>query len=372
VIPARAPLRISRCFAACARRASKGQPYSLRLRRKRRAESDRAIARRDSIADHDRVGASAGGQPHVGRELMAVPPRHFRQRYLAPGARVRLIAPAGPFHCADFERGVELLRCRYEVDYEPEIVSRQGYLAGSDQRRLTELQSALDDPRCDGIVAARGGYGVTRLLDRLDPGALAARAPLLVGFSDITALHAVWARAQLGSVHGAMVAALGRDNEMMFARWQDAVEGRFPARYDGLECLQPGAAEGVLLGGNLAVLCALLGTPHFPSLDQAVLFLEDIGERPYRVDRMLTSLHSAGALAGVRAVVLGAFVESDPGPDGVPVEQVLRERLGELGIPVAAGLPCGHLEDNAELPLGRWVQLDAQRGTLYLDGWRGA
>ena len=303
---------------------------------------------------------------------MSVLSREFKQRYLAPGACIQLVAPAGPFHSADFERGVAMLQRYYEVQYEPEIVARQGYLAGSDARRLQELQSALDNPHADAIVAARGGYGVTRLLDRLDVSELRRRVPLLVGFSDVTALHALWAQAEVASVHGGMVAALGRGSEERFERWRDAVEGRYPVRYDGLECLQPGAAEGLLLGGNLAVLSALLGTPHFPPLDQAVLFLEDIGERPYRVDRMLTHWRSAGAFRGVRAIVLGAFVQGDPGPDGVPVENVLRERLSDLGIPVAAGLPCGHLEDNAELPFGRWVQLDATGGTLYLDGWRGA
>lgn len=291
-------------------------------------------------------------------------PSDFHDQPLTPGARVRLIAPSGPFAHADFERGVERLRRRYDVQYDPGILERSGYLAGSDERRLRELQSAIDDPECAGIIAARGGYGATRILGRLDLAGLRARPKLLVGFSDITALHALWARERVGSVHAGMVAALGRAEDAQCERYLQALAGHFPERWSGLNALSPGRAEGVLLGGNLAVLSALLGTPFFPPLDGAVLFLEDIGERPYRVDRMLTSWQQAGAFERVRAIVLGAFVQADPGPDGVTVEDVLAERLGSLGIPVAAGLPAGHVDDNIELPFGARVALDTSTGEL--------
>jgi muramoyltetrapeptide carboxypeptidase len=150
----------------------------------------------------------------------------------------------------------------------------------------------------------------------------------------------------------------------LFERFHDALEGRFPAQWAGLQPWVPGRSEGVLLGGNLTVLSALLGTPYFPPLTEAVLFLEDIGERPYRVDRMLTSLRNAGVLAAVRGIALGAFVDGAPGADSVSVEAVLLERLADLGIPIVAGVPAGHLEDNAELPFGRRVALDAAAGTM--------
>jgi muramoyltetrapeptide carboxypeptidase len=297
---------------------------------------------------------------------MPAAPRQLTQRYLGAGARLALIAPAGPFDVNDFERGVTRLRQHYDVEHDPAIFARQGYLAGSDERRAQELRAALLQRRVDGIVAARGGYGVTRILDRLDIAAVRGAAPLLVGFSDITALHALWAKAAVGSVHGSMVASLGRTSDALFERWRAAVEGRFPERLANLRTLHEGSCEGVLLGGNLAVLTALIGTRHFPPLAEAVLFLEDIGERPYRVDRMLTTWRQAGAFAGVRGIVLGAFVQADPGSDGVTVESVLHERLADLGIPVAAGLPAGHLDDNAELPLGRRVTLDGSAGCLFL------
>jgi muramoyltetrapeptide carboxypeptidase len=297
---------------------------------------------------------------------MPAAPRQFAQRYLAAGARVALVAPAGPFDVADFELGVARLSKHYDVHYDPGIFERQGYLAGSDARRSQELQAALNQPRIDGIIAARGGYGVTRILDRIDVAAVRGTAPLLVGFSDITALHALWAKAAVGSVHGSMVAGLGRSSEPLFERWRAAVEGRFPERLEKLQTVCEGACEGVLLGGNLTVLTALIGTRHFPPLAEAVLFFEDVGERPYRVDRMLTTWRQAGAFAGVRGIVLGAFVQGEAGADGVDLQSVLRERLADLGIPVAMGLAAGHVDDNAELPLGRRVSLDASAGCLVL------
>ena len=164
---------------------------------------------------------------------------------------------------------------------------------------------------------------------------------------------------------------LARD-ERLFTRFCAALEGDFPAAFEGLETITPGVAEGVLLGGNLAVLTALLGTPGFPPLTDAVLFLEDTGERPYRVDRMLTTWRNAGAFSGVRGVVLGAFTQADTGPDGMSVEQVLCERLGDLGVPVLRGLPAGHVDDNSELPFGARVCLDASAGRLQLQLGRNA
>ena len=292
----------------------------------------------------------------------------YTQRYLAPGARIAVIAPSSPFAAEDFAHGLERLRTRYVVQHDPDIFEQNGYLAGDDERRLRELEAALDDPQVAAIMAARGGYGATRILPHLDVARVRRHAPMLIGFSDVTALHALWAHARVGSVHGSMVAALGRCSDAQFERFASAIEGHFPESISGLTTIHGGVAEGVLLGGNLAVLHALLGTAQFPPLAGAVLFLEDIGERPYRVDRMLTSLRNSGALAAVRGIALGAFVQGEPGPDGTRLEHVLAERLGDLGIPVVAGLPCGHIDDNHELPFGHSVRLDATRGQLHLSG----
>jgi muramoyltetrapeptide carboxypeptidase len=282
--------------------------------------------------------------------------------------RIQVIAPASPFPIDEFERGVARLRQRYDVLYDPGIVERAGYLAGSDARRVSELLRAIEDDRVHAIVAARGGYGATRLLPSLSVASVAAHPKLLIGFSDITALHALWARAGLGSIHGSMVAALGRCDEPNFQRWLRAVEGEPLPMVSGLQTIATGTknepACGRLFGGNLSLLSALCGTPYAAPLADCVLFLEDHAERPYRVDRMLTQLQQAGCLERVRAIVLGSFTDCQPGRDEITVEQVLTEHLGGLGIPILSGLPAGHLDDNLELPLGASVEVDARRGTL--------
>ena len=291
----------------------------------------------------------------------------YRMQSLRPGGRIRLIAPAGSFPLDDFERGVNALRARYQVSFDPGIFERSGYFAGSDERRANELAAAIADDTTDAIVAVRGGFGAARLLP-LDLQRLSARPKLLVGFSDVSALHAVWARNGLASIHGSMIAALGRCDAPRIARWQRAVEGELPAALQGLYTIAPGRARGPLLGGNLAVLTSLIGTPYLPDFGGCVLFLEDISERPYRVDRMLTTWAQAGVLQRPAAIALGAFTDCGPGPDGVQVEHVLAERLAVLGIPVVAGVPAGHVDDNLELPLGAQVELDADAGTLVFEG----
>ena len=277
-----------------------------------------------------------------------------------------MVAPSSPFDPAAFEAGVEKLRTRYQVKFDEEIRDRRGYLAGEDTRRLAELRGAMEDPDVTAIVAARGGYGATRLLETLTVAEVATRPKLLVGFSDVTALHAAWGRAGLRSLHGPMVAALGRDREDGLDRFVAAAEGDPPPPLRATAALVGGTAEGPLLGGNLAVLASLLGTPWEPRVHGAVLLLEDVGERPYRIDRMLTSLRLAGWFERVVAVVLGGFTDCEPGPDGTTVEQVLAERLGDLPVPVLTGLPSGHAGHNVPLPLGAPAKVDGGTGTLTI------
>lgn len=285
-------------------------------------------------------------------------------RVVAPGSRLAVVAPCGPFDEAAFGRGVDALRSHYEVTFDPTIFTRKGYLAGDDDRRIGELVDALDDERVDAIVCARGGYGATRILDALDVARVRRARKLLVGFSDVTALHALWSRAGVPSIHGPMVAALGNATDSLRARFIDALEGRHIRTIEGLDPIVEGQADGILIGGNLAVLAALAGTPFAPPLEGSVLFLEDIGERPYRVDRMLTTLHQAGWFERVRGVILGAFTDCDSTSDATRVDEVLIERLGRLRIPVMRGVPSGHLDDNLELHFGRRIAIASASGTL--------
>ncbi|NOY94094.1 MAG: LD-carboxypeptidase [Deltaproteobacteria bacterium] len=291
-------------------------------------------------------------------------PRSPHTRSVAAGSTLALVAPSGVFSRAAFEAGAARLGQRYRVKFDEGIFARDGFFAGSDPRRVAELRAALADDEVDAILCARGGHGATRLLPSISADEVRAAGKRIVGFSDITALHALWARAGVASLHGPMVASLAKLDDTHFARFVAALEGRPPEPTSDLVRLASGQARGPLLGGNLAVLTALLGSAFMPPLTGAVLFLEDIGERPYRVDRMLTSLRHAGVFERVHGVVLGAFTEAAPGKDGVRIEDVLQDRLGDLGVPVATGLSAGHIDDNLELPLGQEVALDADAGTL--------
>jgi muramoyltetrapeptide carboxypeptidase len=284
---------------------------------------------------------------------------------LRPGDSLRIIAPAGPFDGGALARGAARLRARYDVRVGEGIDQRRGYLAGDDTRRLDELFRALEEPDIKALVCARGGYGTMRLLDRLPHGTIRRAGKLLVGFSDVTALHATWALSGLRSLHAPMAASLADASDAAFERWVAALEGALPSPFP-VEPLVPGTAEGPLLGGNLAILAALVGTPYFPPVDGAILFLEDVGERPYRIDRMLTQLRLAGAFARVAGVAVGRFTGCEPGADGTTVDDVLREHLGRLAVPVVLGVPTGHVADNAPLPLGGRARIDAARGELEL------
>lgn len=269
----------------------------------------------------------------------------------------------------DFERGVERLRARYDVRFASSIGARHGFLAGDDARRRDELTRAIDDPELDAILVTRGGYGAMRILDGIDPARVAAHPKLFVGFSDLTAIHALWARARVCSIHGSMVGGLGRLAPSSVERWIAIVEGAPPPAIEGLEAVAGGIAEGRLLGGNLALLAAMVGTALFPPLDGAILFLEDVGEPPYRIDRMLTQLILSRALDGVVGVAVGAFTRCNAGPDGTSGEDVVRERLRTLGVPVVTGIDSGHVDDPVELPFGATTRIDGDRGAVtFLHG----
>ncbi len=289
---------------------------------------------------------------------------------LHAGDPVRLVAPSGPVPREDLEAGARLLGERYRVRYDPATLFRaEGFLAGPDAARLAELEAALRDTEARAIFIARGGYGLLRLLPFLDPSWLRDHPRPIVGFSDATALLAWAARAQVAAVHGPVVTQMARlaagDREALFG----VLERPGPALLlSGLDAAVPGRVQGPLLGGNLEVFSRLLGTPFLPDLAGAILFFEDVGERPYRVDRLLTHLDLAGVFGAAAAVVVGDFSgcrEPEGSPlSSPPTDEVLRERLGRLAIPVAFGAPIGHGERNAAVPYGSLVELDTRSGTL--------
>jgi len=277
------------------------------------------------------------------------------------------VAPAGPLNPATFETNRRALeRLGFETVARDDILDRDGYLAGSDERRARELMEFVRDPDVDAIVCARGGYGCHRIIDRLDAKAVRDAAKPLVGYSDITTLL-LWQRKQAGllGIHGPMLERKdGLDAESGSALVR-ALQGTGPLpRYAG-RTLVPGWAEGRLVGGSLSVCVASLGTPWELDTRGAILMLEDVTELPYRVDRMLQQLRAARKLEQVVGVALGAFTdcEDERYPEWT-MERLFGEVFGGLGVPVVTGLPFGHGGPNRPWPFGGRAALDGARGEL--------
>jgi len=283
---------------------------------------------------------------------------------LRPGDLIAVVAPASPFDREELMRGLAWLRTRYRLRLSASILSRHGYLAGTDERRATELTRAMTDPDVGAIFCARGGYGAMRLLDALPWDAFAARPKWLVGFSDITALHVVANGRGIPTVHGPNVTGLGRSiSPYERMALLDTIEGRASgASWRGLSIVHAGpapasATEGVLYGGNLALVEAMASSARLAVPEGAVLVLEDVTERPYRIDRMLTALRLGGHLARASAIVFGGFTQCEPGADGVTYDTVIAERTADLGVPVLAGAPFGHGRPNDAFMLGARVRV---------------
>lgn len=318
-------------------------------------------------------GLLAGGTLGTAPAAASVPAHVLRPAMLRPGDKVRLVSPAGPPNATLVARGVEILRgWGLEVEYAPHALDRFGYLAAPDADRLADLNAALSDPSVRGVICTRGGYGVQRIVDGVDRQAVRLDPKPLVGFSDITGLQlTLWQHTGLATVHGPMAA------------WNDARTGpaseaslrsalmttdqmvlhRDPTQPGG-DVEVPGRATGTLLGGNVSLLAAAVGTGDLPSLLGAILFLEDVGESPYRLDRMLTQLRRGGVLDGIAGIALGQWVDCVGSPGTWTVSEMLRDRLGDLGVPILGGLPVGHGAGQLTIPLGVPATIDTAAGTL--------
>lgn len=278
---------------------------------------------------------------------MIVPPP------IAPGRTIAVVAPSSPFEHALAWRGLAVLRARYELRFRRDMFSRQGYLAGSDARRFDELAEALVAPDVVAIVAARGGVGAGRFAHRLPWDALVRHPKWIVGFSDITALHVEASRVGVASLHASHVTMLGRGDAHHRARFVASLEAPLARRtFDDLGTVVPGEARGLAWGGNLTLLhaCAVAGRLLMP--EGAIVFLEDVTERPYRLERMLTSLVVGGHLARAGAIVLGEFFGCGPGPDGVVAHDAIVRGLEGLACPIVSGFPFGHGDRNEAIALG--------------------
>lgn len=302
-------------------------------------------------------------------DLLAVPPA------LQPGDAISIVAPASSPQREVFDAAMaNLAAAGYRPKTYRDVCKPHGYLAGTDAERADELNRAFADPETTMVLAARGGYGCGRILDRVDFELLTQRPKIVCGYSDLTALHAaIQRRCGLISFHGPnLVDGLGDDSAETESERGAALLLFNGGSVSGSDLIPPmrhalagGNAEGRLVGGNAAVLLSVLGTPFEPDFDGAILLLEDVGEAPYRIDRLLTQLRLGGALDRLAGVMLGYFTGTGVS-DGPTVEAIASEFFIPLGIPALAGVPVGHEHPNLPLPLGARVRLDADARTLSL------
>lgn len=290
---------------------------------------------------------------------------------LRPGATLGVIAPAGPPKPGTLEQVPALLAAQgYRAKIFPGCAGpvELGFLAASDEQRLADLHAAFADPEVDAVLCLRGGYGCARLLDRIDAELLLRHPKLLIGYSDISSLHGLRDRLGLVGLHAPMPASdllhpdAAADAEALFGLLQ---RGLKPGDVIAPTCAphplsQGKTASGRLIGGNLAVFTALLGTPWAPKAMGSILFFEDIAEEPYRVDRLLAQLRLAGVLDAASGFLIGSFSEAES-PD-----VVLADYLRPLAKPVLAGWPSGHGRPNQTLPLGLRVNMDVAQRRLTL------
>ncbi len=297
----------------------------------------------------------------------------MRRPSIRADARVALVAPAGPLNGEkDLERAKANVR---SLGWVPvvgaNVLARHGYLAGADGVRLADLNDALVDDAIDAVWCIRGGYGVMRILETIDYAALRRRPKPVIGYSDITALHAAVAtRCDAVTFHG----PTARAELSIFSResLQRALAGGDPAGPAAdARVLARGRVRGRLVGGNLAILCALAGTAYAPDYRGAIVVMEDVNEAVYRIDRMLTQLRLTGALAACAGIVFGQFTDIPvDAPEEVLGVRTLDDVLGEvasaLGVPCIAGAPIGHVADQWTLPFGAQAELDADARTLRI------
>ena len=305
---------------------------------------------------------------------------------LCPGDTAGIIAPSSPPQDpAAVDRAVDALeRFGFIPKLAENVRDRHGFLAGGDRERAADVMQMFTDKTVKAIICLRGGYGSARLLNLLDYRLIRRHAKIFSGFSDITSLHCAFTKkVNMISIHAPMLnGGLQAEDVPEFTRasfLRTVMEAKPPGSivsdYDkkNISTVRCGVAEGRLIGGNLSVLCAAIGTPFEPSFNGKILFIEDVNEQPYRLDRMLTQLLNTGRLRHVAGVAVGVNKDcEDDGKEKVIEEyrqtsaDVMAERLQTLGLPVVMGLPFGHVALNATIPIGAQAKLDADNGDLVI------
>ena len=306
-----------------------------------------------------------------------------RPRRLAEGQTVAIVAPASvTYESLQLQLALEALEAMgLKAKVGEHVMDRFGYLAGHDRDRAADINAAFVDSKVDAVFALRGGWGASRLLPFIDFDAIRDNPKIMLGYSDITSLlNAIYAKSGVVSFHGPNL--MSRWNEFTYQSMREVLfdakpvrysnpvdlDGELVARQNRIQTIVSGQAEGHLVGGNLTLMSALLGTPYLPKFDNAILFLEDVGEAIYRVDRMLTQLTLSGHLQTVSGIVYGHFtgVKPNPGLGNFALMDILKQHCEPLGVPCYFGAMIGHVEQQSTVPVGGRVRMDASAGVLEL------
>lgn len=294
-----------------------------------------------------------------------------KPKRLQPGDMIGLTAPAGiVFNDDDYTRMVQVLTdFGFRTKFGSNVRNRHGYLAGTDRERAENLNQMFVDPEIDGIMAVRGGWGCSRILPYLDFKAIARNPKVYCGFSDNTTLHhAFMSYCGFTTFHGPNGNSDWTDltKESFESVIMKGEESRYRSKSD-VRTLQAGSAEGRLIGGNLTILTTTLGTSYQPDFRDAILFVEDIGERTYKIDRMLAHLKQAGALNKISGFIFGKCTDCSAGPNPTfSLAEVIEQYIKPLNIPAMMNADIGHEEDNFTIPAGGIAELDAGSGEFWL------
>ena len=288
-----------------------------------------------------------------------------RPARLKPGARIGIVAPAGPYDDETFGRGVRVLeKMGFEVFVPPQLLEAKGYLAGSDRRRAQFVNELFADKSIDAVMCARGGYGSIRILPLLDYPTLADNPKVFIGFSDITVLlNVLNNRCGMATFHGPVVTSLADSSDESRIALLQAVSSDTgcEVKVPGGTAVKGGSGTGAVCGGNLTTLCHLVGTPYVPSFTNKILFLEDRAEAPYRIDRMLVHMKLAGCFENLAGIVLGSFEDCGSMES---ILNIVSEIFAPYPIPILAGFDAGHGKNNITIPVGVEATLDADRHIL--------
>ncbi|MGS2721061.1 S66 peptidase family protein [Paraglaciecola aestuariivivens] len=300
-----------------------------------------------------------------------------KPKHLQAGQTIGLIAPSSNVaENQDIAFAIDIIKSfGFKVKLGQHLYQRHGYLAGEDQERAADVNQMFIDPQVDAIFCLRGGYGSPRILPYLDFDSISQYPKIIMGYSDVTALlNAIYTQTGMITFHGPIAAqsfsdyTLAQFKQVLYQPQPSLIaqpppfemaEGR-AERENRISVIQHGQAKGKLIGGNLSLMVKLVGTPYEPSYQGNILFLEDVGEAPYRIDGMFTHLKLSGRLQQLAGIVFGKCSDCESKGNSLSIEQVLNDHLKPLGIPVVRGLMIGHIEDNATIPIGVMAHLDTK------------